>query len=136
MLDDEHRVARIAQAPEQAKEAPHVARVEPDRRLVEDVQRVHELRAERVGEADALGLAAGERPRRPIEREIREPDVAQEPHALARLAEDVLGDRRLVRREPEPGDPALRSSTERAATSAIVRPATRTWSAAGWSLAP
>ena len=48
---------------EQAKQPVHVARVQPDRRLVEHVQRVDELRAERVGEPDALRFAAGQRAR-------------------------------------------------------------------------
>ena len=72
VLDDEHRVAAVAQ-PEQQREQPvHVARVQPDRRLVEHVERVDEARAERVGEPDALRLAAGERARRAIEREVVE----------------------------------------------------------------
>ena len=63
VLDDEHGVAAVAQAVQQAEQAVHVARMQPDRRLVEHVERVDELRAERVGEPDALRLAAGERAR-------------------------------------------------------------------------
>ena len=63
VLDDEHRVAAVAQAMQQPEQPVHVARMQTDRRLVEHVERVDELRAERVGEADALRLAAGERAR-------------------------------------------------------------------------
>ena len=70
VLDDEHRVAAVAQPVEQREQAVHVARVQPDRRLVEHVERVDELRAERVREPDALRLAAGERARRAIQREV------------------------------------------------------------------
>ena len=78
VLDDEHGVAAVAQPEQQPEQAVHVARVQPDRRLVEHVERVDELRAERVGEPDALRLAAGERARRAIQREVVEPDVAEE----------------------------------------------------------
>ena len=92
VLDDEHRVAAVAQPEEQPEQPVHVARVQADRRLVEHVERVDELRAERVGEPDALRLAAGERARRAIQREVVEPDVAQEAHAVARFLEDVRRD--------------------------------------------
>ena len=92
VLDDEHGVAGVAQAMQQAEQPIHVARVQPDRRLVEHVERVDELRAERVREPDALRLAAGQRSRRAIHREVVEPDVAEELHAVARFLEDVRGD--------------------------------------------
>ena len=46
VLDDEHRVAAVAQAMEQPEQAVHVARMQTDRRFVEHVERVDELRAE------------------------------------------------------------------------------------------
>ena len=98
VLDDEHRVAAVAQPEQQLEQPVHVARVQTDRRLVEHVERVDEMRAERVGEPDALRLAAGERARRAIEREVVEPDVAEEAHAVLRLLEDVRRDLLLERR--------------------------------------
>ena len=98
VLDDEHRVAAVAQPQQQREQPVHVARVQPDRRLVEHVQRVDELRAERVGEADALRLAARQRARRAVEREVGEPDVAEEAHAVPRFAQDVRRD--LAARTP------------------------------------
>ena len=101
VLDDEHRVAAVAQAQEQLEEPVHVARVQPDGRLVQHVERVHEPRAERVGEADALRLAARERARGAVEREVVETDVAEEAHAILRLLQDVCGDLLLEWRELE-----------------------------------
>ena len=98
VLDDEHGVAAVAQAMQQPQQSIHVARVQPDRRLVEHVQRVDELRAERVRQPDALRLAAGERARGAIHREVVEPDVAEELHPVARLLENVRGDLPLERR--------------------------------------
>jgi hypothetical protein len=58
--------------------APHVARMQADRRLVEHEQRVDQRRAERRRQIDPLHFAAGQRARLPIEREIAETDVEQE----------------------------------------------------------
>ncbi|HMC53694.1 MAG TPA: hypothetical protein VKH19_00865 [Gemmatimonadaceae bacterium] len=106
VLDDQHGVAAVAQTREQPQQPRHVARVEADRRLVQHVQRVHELRAQRVREADALRLATGKRTRAAIQREIVETDVAQELDAIARLLEDVRGDARLEFGELEVVEPA------------------------------
>src|SRR5262249_14688260 len=58
VLDDENGVARVAQAMQQAEQAVHVARMQTDRRLVEHVKGVDELRSEGVRKPDTLGLAA------------------------------------------------------------------------------
>ena len=83
---------------QQSQQPIHVARVQADRRLVEHVERVDELRAERVRQSDALRLAAGQRSRRAMHRQVVEPDVAEELHAVARLLENVRGDLPLERR--------------------------------------
>ena len=77
VLDDEHGVALIAQLPQDGDQPQVVARVQADRRLVEHVQRVHERRPERGRQVDALRLAARERGREAVERQVVEPDVAR-----------------------------------------------------------
>ncbi|HJQ20121.1 MAG TPA: hypothetical protein VJ867_07220 [Gemmatimonadaceae bacterium] len=99
VLDDEYGVARLAQAREKSQQPRHVARVKADRWLIEHVQRVDELRAERVREPDALCFAAGKRSRGPVHREVVQADVAQELHAVARLLHEVAGDAALELRE-------------------------------------
>ena len=74
---------------EQPQQTIHVARVQPDRRLVENVQRIHQLRAERVRQSDALRLATREGARGAIHGQIIQSDVAQELHAVARFLQDV-----------------------------------------------
>ena len=76
--------------------AADVARVQADARLVEDEQGVDQRGAERGGEVDALHLAAAERARLAVEREVAEPDVDQVAQPGADLAEQQLG--RLVER--------------------------------------
>ena len=70
VLDDEHRVAEVAQAGQGRDELGVVALVEPDRRLVEDVQDAHQRRADLGREPDALGLAAGQGHARPVHRQV------------------------------------------------------------------
>ena len=96
VLDDEQRVAGIAQLREHVDDAPEVARMQADARLVEHEQRVDERRAERRRQIDALHLAARQRARLPIEREVAQPDVAEIAQARADLAEHELG--RVVER--------------------------------------
>ena len=83
VLDDDHGVALIAQLPEDRDQPLVVARVQADRRLVEHVQRADQRRAERRREVDALRLAARQRRRQPIERQVVEADVAQEARGAA-----------------------------------------------------
>ena len=93
MLDDQHGVPLIAQLAQDRDEPLVVAGVQPDRRLVEYVQRVDERRTERRRKIDALRFSARQRGREAIEREVIEPDVAQEPETLADLAQHLVGDR-------------------------------------------
>ena len=58
VLHDYQRVAEIAQALQNSNQPVGIARVQADRRLVEHIQRAHEMRAERRGELDALRFAA------------------------------------------------------------------------------
>ena len=79
-----------------AEEPGVVARVQADRRLVEDVEHAGQAAADLAGQADALALAPGEGRRPPREREVVEPDVDQELEAVADLADQVAGDVPLV----------------------------------------
>ena len=92
VLDDDHRIAQAPQAPERIEEARVVALVEADRRLVEHIEHAGEARADLRSEPDALALAARQRAGRTREREIIEPDVAQEREPVDDLLQDSLRD--------------------------------------------
>ena len=77
MLDHEQSVPAVAQIVHHADEPANIARVETDARLVHDEKRVHQRSAETGGEIHALDLAATERARRAIEREITNSDFTQ-----------------------------------------------------------
>ena len=104
VLDDDDRVAEVAQPGERVDEPAVVALVQPDRRLVEHVQRADEPRPDLAGEPDALGLAAGQRAGRARQREVVEPDVEQEPEAGVDLLGHPLGDHPLALGELERGE--------------------------------
>ena len=92
VLDDENRVAEVAKPHERVDQPAVVPLVETDRRLVEDVEHPHQTAADLTGEPDALSLTAGERARRPTQREVVEPDIEQEAHAGIHFFHDPLGD--------------------------------------------
>ena len=108
VLDDEDGVALIAKLPQDRDQPLVVARVEADRRLVEHVERVDERGPERRRQVDALRFAARERRRQPIERQVVEPDVAQEPQPLADLLHHLVGDGRVLLRQRQVGEEPVR----------------------------
>ena len=83
VLDDEHRVALVAQLQQQLVHPLDVVRVQADGGLVEDVGDVGERGAEVADHLRALGLAARERARRPVEREVAEADLDERVERLA-----------------------------------------------------
>jgi len=94
VLDDDHAVAEIAQAPQRRDQAQVVALVQTDGRLVEHVHHARKLRAELRRQPNALGLAARKRRRHAIEGEVFEPDVEQEAEAQPDFLENLGGDLR------------------------------------------
>ena len=84
VLDHDHRVAEVAQALERRDQPRVVALVQPDRRLVEDVEHADERRADLGGQPDALRLAARQRRRRPLQRQVADADVVEEAAAAPR----------------------------------------------------
>jgi len=75
VLDDEHRVALVAQPQQQVVHPLDVVGVQARGGLVEDVGDVGERRPEVPDHLGALCLAARQRARRPLEREVAKPDL-------------------------------------------------------------
>ena len=88
VLDDEQRVAFVAQRFHHADEAARVARVQADARLVEDEERIDQRCAEACGEVHALNFAAAERARGAVEREVAEADLEEVAEAGTDFAEE------------------------------------------------
>ena len=95
VLYDDDGVAAVAQPLQRSDQALVVARMKPNRRLVEDIEHAGQPGAYLRGQAYALHLAAGKRRARPVEREVVEPDVEKELEATNDLGYDVLETREL-----------------------------------------
>ena len=106
VLDHDHRVAEVAQAPQRVEQARVVALVQADRRLVEHIEHARQPRADLRSEPDALALAARQRARRARQRQIVEPDVAQEGRAGRRSPSGCGGRSRCAWRRASRADPA------------------------------
>jgi hypothetical protein len=94
-----HHYQRVAEVPEphqRLEEPPVVSLVEPDRRLVEDVQHPHEPRPDLGGQPDPLGLPARQGRRGPVQRQVVQADVHEEPQPSPDLLEEPLGDEALA----------------------------------------
>ena len=107
VLDDDDRVAAVAQAAEQREQAVGISGMQPDGRLVQDVQGVHQLGAERIGEGDPLRLAPGERSRLPVEREVAQTHVAQKAEPGVELVHDEMAHLTLERRQLQRAEPLV-----------------------------
>ena len=67
VLDQDQRVAEVAQVLQGLEQPAIVARVQADGRLVEDVEHAGQAAADLAGQANALRFAAGQRRRRPAQ---------------------------------------------------------------------
>ncbi len=92
MLDDDERVAEIAEFAERADELVGVARMEADRRLVEHVEHARQTAAHLGCQPDPLQFAAGEAAGGAIHVEIFEAHVHEKIHPRFELAQEVAGD--------------------------------------------
>ena len=92
VLDDEHGVAQVAKRFEDVDQALGVARMQADRRLIENVERADEMRTERRGELDALRFAAGKRGGQTVERQVIEADFVEKLQARADFVQNFVGD--------------------------------------------
>ena len=138
VLDDEDRVAEVAQPGQGRDELGVVLLVEPDRRLVEDVQDAHQAGPDLGRQPDPLGLAAGQRLARPVDRQVVEPDVDEEAEAGGDLLDDLPGDRALALGQPvrQALDPASASVIDIVETSQMLRPSMVTARTSGLSRLP
>ena len=92
VLDDDEGVADVPQPQQRLDQPMVVPLMQADRRLVENVQHADQAGPDLRGEPDSLRLAAGQRGRGPVERQVVEPDVDQEPQPGLDLLQHPLGD--------------------------------------------
>ena len=96
VLDDNERVAKVAQSLERGEQLVVVALVQSDRRLVKDIENAHQARTDLRCQTDALRFAAGERRARARKRQVFESYRAQEAKAVFDLLQNALADAHLL----------------------------------------
>ena len=96
VLDDDQGVPSGLQGGEGVEQQGVVPGVQADGGLVEDIADAAQVGAELGGEADALGLAAGQGGGAPVEAEIAESHPVQEGEPVADLREQIAGDDSLA----------------------------------------
>ena len=119
VLDDDDGGAERHQAAQIGDQAPRIAWVQANGRLVQHVQRSGEPRAELRGQAQPLHLPARQRRRRTIEAQVAEPDLHQEAHPSQQLHQDRFRDARRVARDVQPFEP-LQQARDRARHDFVV----------------
>ncbi len=93
MLDDDDRVAHVAQPGERVEQPVVVAGMQTDRGLVENVEHADQAATDLPGQADALRFSARQGGGRAAQGQIVEPDVEQKAEPAANLLEHLGGDR-------------------------------------------
>ena len=89
VLDDQHRVAQVAQALERSDQAVIVGGMQPYRRLVADIQHPHKARADLGRKPNALGFSAAQGRRGSRQGEVVQTDVEQEAQPRVYLFENL-----------------------------------------------
>src|SRR5437879_1910383 len=92
VLDDQHRVAEIAQAFQRLQQSLVVPLMQADTRLIENIEHTDQSGADLRGQPDALRLAAAQRAALPIQGQIAQAYVAQKPEPRTNLLDDIIGD--------------------------------------------
>ena len=96
VLDDDEGVAQVAQPGQGTHQPMVVPLVQPDRRLVEHVQHSDQAGSDLGRQPDPLRLAARESAGRPVQRQVVQPHVEQEPEPGLHLLEHGARDHRLA----------------------------------------
>ena len=136
VLDHDERVALRVELLQRVEQDAVVARVQADRRLVEDVADAAQVGAELRREPDALRLAARERRRRAVEREVAEADLARGSRAARSARPGCRARSRFPSFKRQLVEEARSESTGCARTARRSSPPKRTASASGFRRCP
>ena len=102
VLHHQNRISQIAQVLQDLDQPVRVAAVQPNRRLVQHIQRAHQPRSQRSRQLNPLRLASGKRRRQPVERQIFQTHIVQKAQPLADLLQQAARRSPLPPRSTEP----------------------------------
>ena len=97
MLDDQDRVAQVAQRLQDFNEPAGVAGMQPNGGFVQHIERTHQVRAERRRQLNSLRLTSGKCRRQPVERQVFQADLVKEFQSRADFVEHLVRHRLLFR---------------------------------------
>ncbi len=92
MLDDDHRIAEVAQALQRLQQPRIVPLVETDGGLIQHIEHAGEARADLRCQPNTLALAAGKRAGRAGKGEIIQAHIHEEAQTLANFLQDARCD--------------------------------------------
>ncbi len=77
VLDNQNGVAQIAQRFQNVDEPLRISRVQANRRLIQNIQSAHQVRAQRGGQLNPLRFSARKCGGQAIQRKVVQPDLIQ-----------------------------------------------------------
>ena len=122
VLHHQNRVSQVAQLFQDADQPRRVPRVQPDRRLIQHIQRAHQLRPQRSRQLNPLRLAARQRRSQPVQRQILEAHRIQKLQPLPHLVENRPGNLLLHRRQLQLAKKLLRLRNRQRRSLADIQP--------------
>ena len=90
MLDDHHGITQISQAAQRSEKALVIPLMESDTRLVQHIEDTGKPRSDLCGQTNALGLATGECPAFPIQRQITKADLHKKSQPRSDLPDKII----------------------------------------------
>lgn len=110
MLDHKYRIPFVAQSLQGRDQSLIVAGVKPDAWFIEYIEHPGEIGPELRRQSNSLGLAAGERVRRPVEREVPQTHLIEKAQPLANRWHDFLENQAAARINLDAAQAAEQSS--------------------------
>ena len=101
VLDDNHRVAEVAQALQRVEQAMIVALMQPNARFVEHIQHADQTRADLRCQPNPLRLAARQCIALAVQGKVRQADVLQKRQPRAHFLHDFARDSLFKFRQPQ-----------------------------------
>ena len=92
MLHHQDGIAEVPQPVQGGDQPPVVPHVQPDGRLIQNIEYPHQLTTDLGGQPDSLSLATAQRGGGPGEGQVVQPHVHQEAQAVPDLLEHLGGD--------------------------------------------
>ena len=101
VLDNDERVSFLPQRSERVEQPKIIARMQPNRRLVQHIEHAAKIGAELRSQTNSLGFAAAQRFRGTAKRKITQTDVLHEMQPLLNFGKQLSGDGFLCSAKPQ-----------------------------------